>query len=372
MKDKNSDKYVLAAGADPSLIRNDRDFLRSLGEKSVRARLSGNSALELVRFHPPEFVVCDFDLGDMQAPEFMRALRGPEAPPVLAVSADKSRGALLDCIAAGCAGYLLRPYNYDSFKKQLNIVRQGIELKSVLGDRLAKLEEQERRERELEEQERLNSPGQYYKLGCRHLVNHRYNDAILAFTRAVSLQSHYAEAYVGLAKAWRAKGRPDKYASFITKAAQAYAALEQYHRARELFTGVLRENPKAENPFLEMGFKMLKKGDMENAARTYHYAESFKPGTNIYRELARACHFTGDPAGTARAISDALSEHPGRPEASGIFERIMGGPWRPARTNPDNSSTGTIPVPDRLHELWLVVKFTWQVYKNGGPLHSGA
>jgi DNA-binding NarL/FixJ family response regulator len=368
MNTEKTKDYVLAVGADPSLLRNDRDALRSAGERNVRVRLSGASGLETAREARPGLVVCAFDMGDMHAPEFIRALRASAAPPVLAISADRSRRAVLDCIAAGCSGYLLRPYTLDSFSRQLARVKSGVRLKAEFHERIEKLRAEEERERLLEEEKKKERPETYYRLGCRHLSRRRWDEAILAFTRAISLQSLYAEAYVGLAKAWKAKGRPDKFAAYMSKAAQAYAALEKYHEAREVFSGVLRDNPGAENPFLEIGFKLIVRGDYENAAKTYHQAESFKAGTNVYRELARACHFTGDPRGAARGVAEALAGMPGRPEASGIFERIMGGPWRPKRTESNEPREPRFPVPDRLHELWLVVKFTWQVYRNGGPL----
>lgn len=364
--------YVLAACADPALLRRDRDVLRAFGETSVRARLSGRSALELAREWKPKFVLCDLDLGDMRAPDLIQALRGEGLTPVLTISSDRSRAALLDCVAAGCAGYLLRPYTLKSFSRQLAAVKMGVEFKERAKERIAELMAQEDQDRGALLADQANQPEHHYRQGCLHLAGRRFDDAILSFTRAVALQALYAQAYVGLAKAWKAKGRPDKYASYMQKAAQAYAALDEYHEARELFARVLKENPGAQNPFLEMGFKLLRRGDYAKAAKLYHQAETFAPGVNIYRELARACHFTGDPCGAARSMAEILAEMPDRPEASGIFQRIMGDPWKPKKRSEDHGLGDAHFLPGRLRDLWLVVKFTWQIYHNGGPLAAGA
>jgi len=365
-------EFVLAACADPALVRRDRDMLRAAGEQSVRTRFSGRAALALAHEHRPRYILCDLELGDMNAPEFMRLLRGENAPPVLAVSSDRSRTTLLDCVAAGCCGYLLRPYTPASFARQLAAVRQGIRFKDQAKDRLAQIMAQEQAEQRNLLREQAQKPEHFYRQGCLHLARRRFDAAIMDFTRAVTLQSLFAKAYVGLARAWKAKGRPDKYASYMQKAAQAYAALDEYHEARELFAGVLRENPNAENPFLEMGFKLLRRGDYEKAAKLYDQAEKFAGGVNIYRELARACHFTGDPCGTARCMAGVLAEMPDRPGASGIFQRIMGDPWRPQKAEPRKAWSGANLLPGPLYDLWLVVKFTWQVYHNDGPLAEGA
>jgi tetratricopeptide (TPR) repeat protein len=326
----------------------------------------------LAREWKPTFVLCDLDLGDMRAPDLIQALRGENASPVLAISSDRSRAALLDCVAAGCAGYLLRPYTLESFSRQLAAVKRGIEFKECAKDRIAELMAKEDQERRALLTEQANRPEHYYRQGCLHLARRRFDDAILSFTRAVTLQALYAEAYVGLAKAWKAKGRPDKYASYMQKAAQAYAALDEYHEARELFAQVLKDNPGAQNPFLEMGFKLLRRGEYEKAAKLYHQAESFAPGVNIYRELARACHFTGNPCGTARCMAEVLAGQPDRPGASGIFQRIMGDPWKPQKREETPGWGDGHFLPGRLRDLWLVVKFTWKIYHNGGPLAAGA
>lgn len=364
--------FVLTACADPALLRTDRDVLRAAGEDNVRARLSGESALEFARRSAPKLVVCDLELGDMRAPEFIRALREtPFPPPVMTVSADRSRATMLDCIAAGCAGYVLRPYSLGAFSRQLAAAQKGVDLMKLAKARIEKLQAEEERERTLRREAEKNRPEHFYRRGLKHLALGLYDDAILSFTRAVSLQSLFAEAYVGLARAWKAKGRPDKFAAFMSKAAQAYAKLDRFHEAREMFIDVLKDNPGAENPFLELGFKMIKRGEFEDAARAYHQAEAFKPGTDIYRELARACHFTGNPLQSARNVAEHLAAQPDRPEASGVYERIMGGPWRPKKDPAAAPLESGFTAPTRLHEFWLVVKFTWQVYRNGGALAAG-
>jgi DNA-binding response OmpR family regulator len=359
----NGNRTALAVCADPSALNTDRDFLRHLGYGPVRVRFSGEAGLDLATNSRFSLVLCDMELDDMRAPDFIVRLRksAPTAPPVLALSPNGGDEDWLRCLAAGCAGFLLRPYSMDSFLRQERLARRGAadaeSRRALIKQRLAAREEQG------EQADPENEPRRFYLLGCRHLARRRFDRAIYCFNRAVRLQELFAEAYVGLARAWKAKGRSDKYRLYMEKAARAYALLERFHEARELFVSVLRKNPESENPFLDLGFALAGKRDFEGAASAYFQALKFHPESNIYRHMARACLFTARPEDSAQKIAEALAQKPGMPEASGIFRRAMGAPCPPRKTDTQERQSF---LPDRLHEFWLVMKYVWKVYKSDG------
>jgi len=368
-------RSALVATADQAHARIDRASLRRARIPAAVTLYSGRKALAYLSENPVDVVLCDSDLGDMTGLDFIRRARAKDKlarPPVLTMSLDGRESAVLDAIAAGCAGYLLRPYSLSSFLYQLKNVRQGMDFKAAEKAALEKARQDAAKgclDKAAQGFERVAKTHgdalRHYEQGRVHLTGRRYNKAIAAFQKAVTLYRLFAEAYVGLAEAWQAKGRQDKHDQYMRKAAEAYVRLNEFRKAREVFVDVLRKDAEKDNPFLELGFTLVRQGDFAGAARAYVQAEKFNKRASVHASLARACHFTANPVQTAQKAAKAWADETGEQNASTVFRRIMGDciPRKALAYGPARSASL---IPPRLGELWNVCKYTYKLFRNNG------
>ncbi len=101
---------------------------RSLEERGhvVRSTASGMSGLSEIISSPPDVVVLDLGLPDVDGLDVLRMLRGTSAVPVLVATA---RGAEADVIAlldAGADDYLVKPYSTAEMEARLRAVLRRV------------------------------------------------------------------------------------------------------------------------------------------------------------------------------------------------------------------------------------------------------
>ncbi|CAN5638201.1 response regulator [soil metagenome] len=80
----------------------------------VRAATTGSQAIQSVREAPPDLVLLDLGLPDMDGLEVVHAIkRDPRAArvPIVALTGHALETDREACLAAGCAGYLTKPIN---------------------------------------------------------------------------------------------------------------------------------------------------------------------------------------------------------------------------------------------------------------------
>ena len=167
--------------------------------------------------------------------------------PIVMVTASSSREKVLDAIAQGCAGYILRPYSEDTFAKH---VLRGCQVERVTEIERQQIEDAremiaagnfddaiEAFEEIISEQ---NMAQKYYDMGCRCLVRQKFGQAIIAFKKAIKLNDLFAEAYKGLADAYKAKGEIDEFKRYLQKAAEVHAQFNRLEETKELFIEILK------------------------------------------------------------------------------------------------------------------------------------
>jgi two-component system cell cycle response regulator DivK len=100
-----------------------RDVLSATGYRTLEAR-TGGEAIELATANPPDLVLMDIQMPDVDGVEALRRLRADErtaAIPVLAVTAQAMQGDREHFLAEGFDGYLSKPVNV---RELIGTVRQ--------------------------------------------------------------------------------------------------------------------------------------------------------------------------------------------------------------------------------------------------------
>ena len=90
-----------------------RDVLTASGYGTLEAR-TGSKAIELATEHPPDLVLMDIQLPDIDGVEALRRLRSDTRTasiPVLALTAQAMQGDRERFLAAGFDGYISKPVN---------------------------------------------------------------------------------------------------------------------------------------------------------------------------------------------------------------------------------------------------------------------
>jgi tetratricopeptide (TPR) repeat protein len=329
---------VLILTRDDVNARRDRDALKAFRVAKVQHFAAGSEALDFLGREGVSLILCDTVLADMDGVRFTTLLRqnmNLKSVPVIMVTADNRKNTVLTAIAAGCSGYILRPYSLETFERHVALARtvdsyneiEQIQLEEArnmvtMGDFDDAIEA-------FEEIIQIQDEAQkYYDLGCHYLVKSKYGKAIIAFKKAVKINDLFAEAYKGLADAYRAKGDIESSMAFLHKAAEVHAQFDRLEETKALFLEILRYEAQAPNPFNTLGVRLRKQGDLLGALHAYDQAVKVTPeDEHIYFNMAKAYYFRGEKEKAAENLATALKLDPGFTEARGLYARITGEEW---------------------------------------------
>jgi two-component system, OmpR family, KDP operon response regulator KdpE len=117
--------HVLVVDDEPPLARALSINLRARGY-TVDLAADGRSALDLAARKPPEVVVLDLGLPDMDGVEVIRGLRGWTTVPIIVLSARHSSQEKVQALDAGADDYVTKPFGMDELLARLRAaLRRG-------------------------------------------------------------------------------------------------------------------------------------------------------------------------------------------------------------------------------------------------------
>jgi two-component system KDP operon response regulator KdpE len=116
---------VLVVDDDPALVRALTINLRARGYE-VHAAATGAGALRLAAEHPPQAVVLDLGLPDLDGIEVIAGLRGWTDVPILVLSAREQSREKVAALDAGADDYVVKPFGMDELLARLRAaIRRG-------------------------------------------------------------------------------------------------------------------------------------------------------------------------------------------------------------------------------------------------------
>ena len=116
---------VLVVDDDPALVRALGINLRARGYE-VHAAGTGAGALQLAATHPPDAVVLDLGLPDLDGSEVIAGLRGWTDVPILVLSAREQAREKVAALDAGADDYVVKPFGMDELLARLRAaIRRG-------------------------------------------------------------------------------------------------------------------------------------------------------------------------------------------------------------------------------------------------------
>jgi two-component system KDP operon response regulator KdpE len=116
---------VLVIDDDPALVRALGINLRARGYE-VHAAGTGAGALRLAAAHPPDAVVLDLGLPDMDGSDVIAGLRGWTDVPIVVLSAREQSRQKVAALDAGADDYVVKPFGMDELLARLRAaIRRG-------------------------------------------------------------------------------------------------------------------------------------------------------------------------------------------------------------------------------------------------------
>lgn len=369
----NQKTDVLIVGNRESHARADRKCLRSLGAGRALMLASGAEAAKLAATTPPRLLLCDESLEDMQALEFIRLLRlhpALQELPVLMLSQDNTREAVLQAMQAGCSGYLLRPYSLASFGRKVKAALNGsLRHSNPESDPSEEAFEAEllrltsAPEPEEDPQERVMQEA------VSHLRSKDFKKARERFRQVLELEPDNPTAHHGLGRCWLALGHPQQARESLRSAADSYMRKGMHVRAKAVFEELRKRDPDAKDPLSSSVEGLLRGGEVDAAAQLVlgAHTEQQLP-ENFMQHVARACHLTKDPMGTAKRLCDALEEQGGLAPATAMRGKLLASMAHKERSKRTYEAIAerkesTLEPMSNLRAILAVARYTFQAYR---------
>ena len=103
---------VLVVDDEPQIVRALAINLRARGY-DVHTAASGAEALQVAAAHPPDLVILDLGLPDMDGSDVIAGLRGWTTVPILVLSGRSDSADKVDALDAGADDYVIKPFGMD-------------------------------------------------------------------------------------------------------------------------------------------------------------------------------------------------------------------------------------------------------------------
>jgi two-component system, OmpR family, KDP operon response regulator KdpE len=131
---------VLIVEDEPALLRALRINLRARGY-DVSIASEGRDALAEARRHPPDVVLLDLGLPDLDGREVIRELRGWSKAPVIVLSGRAGSGDKIGALDAGADDYVTKPFDMEELLARLRAaMRRGDQSPSAAAFRIGQHE----------------------------------------------------------------------------------------------------------------------------------------------------------------------------------------------------------------------------------------
>ncbi|HYZ52584.1 MAG TPA: response regulator [Streptosporangiaceae bacterium] len=103
---------VLVVDDEPQILRALRINLR-VRQYEVHTAASGTEALEVAGHHPPDLVILDLGLPDLEGVEVIQGLRGWTSAPIVVLSGRAGSADKVEALDAGADDYVTKPFSMD-------------------------------------------------------------------------------------------------------------------------------------------------------------------------------------------------------------------------------------------------------------------
>jgi two-component system, OmpR family, KDP operon response regulator KdpE len=114
---------VLVVDDEPQILRALRINLR-VRQYEVHVAASGSEALEVAAKHPPDLVILDLGLPDLDGVEVIAGLRGWTDAPIIVLSGRADSSDKVEALDSGADDYVTKPFSMEELLARMRAVRR--------------------------------------------------------------------------------------------------------------------------------------------------------------------------------------------------------------------------------------------------------
>lgn len=152
--------------------------------------------------------------------------------------------------------------------------------------------------------------------------------AIAYYTKAAQANSMCAEAYRGLAEAFKQRKDTEQYMVFMNTAAKAYVERGDMAEAEQVFQELRLYDPKTPNPFATAAAVRVEKNELPKAKELLERAVAVEPDNAAHHNaLGDVAMRMGDKGTAQEHVTAALKLQDDFPEARKAFKALTGQKW---------------------------------------------
>ena len=327
--------YFLIADNDRAKREALIEMLRSLGYIHFDQASDGASAFHILKRRPINFIFAAWDMPQMSGITLLKVVSADEelfTIPFVIITSYINRDMVVEAGKYGITSILLEPIKAPMLEQKINsVLAIGPDPDSKKMDdlfaRAKQLAAEGKYDAALAVYKEILESGEdsevYYNIGYIKAAQGKFDEAIIAFRKAVMLNNLHARAYKMMGEVYLKKGDQPEAEKHFEKAGKIFLERNMDEEAEAVFKEVLRLNPQVVNIYNSLGIIYRRKHNYAEAIRLYRVAITVDPeDENIYFNLGRACLENKQVDDARKAFEQALEINPEFAEARKMIYAI--------------------------------------------------
>jgi len=311
-------------------------IIRSLGHEKVIETNDGTSAWNLLKNdNSVDMVFADWHLGQFDGVVLSKLMMSDpvlRSIPTVLVSSSINRQMALDAGNAGVSGLVVKPFSDYIIKNKIEILCEIEGDEEVKAEELfqsgTKYFEEGDHEKALEEFSGIlklyENPEVYYNIGYIKAAQQKYDESIIAFRKAITIDQTFAKAYKALGEVYSKIGLTDKAKEVLQQAGEIYMEQNLSQEAELAFNEVIKLNPNTTNIYNSLAILYRKEKEYEKAIQTYKKALMIdSEDENILFNLGRAYFDSKEYKNAKEIFKKAHDLYPDFQEAKLMYDKTV-------------------------------------------------
>lgn len=327
--------YFLIADADRVKRESIMAMLRSLDYKHFDQASDGAAAFHILKRRPINFIIAAWDMPQMSGMTLLKVVSADEelfSIPFVMVAATINRDMVVEAGKYGVHSIMIEPLKAQVLEQKIITI-----LSSAPDTSTTKIDDLFTRAKQLITIGKLDAAlgiykeilqmGEdadvFYNIGYIKAAQGKYDEAIIAFRKAVMINNFHGRAYKMMGQTYMKMGQQEEAEKCYEKAGKIFLERNMDDEAEQVFKEVLKLNPQIVNVYNALGIIYRRRHAYGEAIKLYKQAIQVDPDDeNIYYNLGRAFLENKDVGEAKKAFEQALAKNPAFTEARKMLQAI--------------------------------------------------
>ncbi len=327
--------YFLIADADRVKRESIIAMLKAQDYVHFDQAVDGASAFHILKRRPINFIIASWDMPQMSGMTLLKVVSADEelfSIPFILVCTSINRDMVVEAGKYGVTSIMLEPLKAGALDQKIAAI-----LTSAPDSATANIEDLFAKAKQMVAIGKLDAAlaiykevlamGEdadvYYNIGYIKAAQGKYDEAIIAFRKAVMINNFHGRAYKMMGQVYIKLNEQAEAEKCYEKAGKIFLERNMDDEAEEVFKEVLRINPQVVNIYNSLGIIYRRRHNYAEAINLYKRAIEVDPDDeNILFNLGRAYLDAKNVAEAKKCFLLALEKNPGFTEAKKMLQAI--------------------------------------------------